>query len=152
MLAYPGTGGHRSHLAVAGAESLREYLYSGGGFFGICAGQFLATRQDFVPCDTVYLRGKGPHQVQIRKDHPIAMGLPPVVIIQRQNGGMLIPGPGCDVVGWYDTIERYAALVGAGYGYGRVVAFSPHPEGSSGFVPRDRLCIQATNWAVGGLP
>ena len=52
----------------------------------------------------------------------------------------------------YDTIERYAALVTAGYGLGRVVAFSPHPEGSSGFIPRDRLCINATHWANGGSP
>jgi len=152
MLAYPGTGGHASHVAVAGAENLREYLHSGGGFFGICAGQFLATRQQFVACDTVYMRGHGPHQIQIRKNHPIALGLPPVVIIQRRNGGMLVPRPGCEVAGWYDTIERYAALVAGGYGLGRVVAFSPHPEGSSGFIPRDRLCINATYWANGGSP
>ena len=152
MLAYPGTGGHASHVAVAGAENLREYLHSGGGFFGICAGQFLATSRQFVACDTVYMRGHGPHQIQMRKDHPIALGLPPVVVIPRRNGGMLVPRPGCEVVGWYDTIERYAALVAGGYGLGRVVAFSPHPEGSSGFTPRDRLCINATYWANGGSP
>jgi len=152
MLAYPGTGGHASHVAVAGAESLRDYLHSGGGFFGICAGQFLATQRQFVACDTVYMRGHGPHQIQMRKDHPIALGLPPVVVIPRRNGGMLVPRPGCEVVGWYDTIERYAALVAGGYGLGRVVAFSPHPEGSSGFIPRDQLCINATYWANGGSP
>jgi len=152
MLAYPGTGGHASHVAVAGAENMREYLHSGGGFFGICAGQFLATQRQFVACDTVYMRGHGPHQIQMRKDHPIALGLPPVVVIPRRNGGMLVPRPGCEVVGWYDTIERYAALVAGSYGLGRVVAFSPHPEGSSGFIPRDRLCINATYWANGGSP
>jgi len=152
MLAYPGTGGHALHVAVAGAENLREYLHSGGGFFGICAGQFLATTRQFVACDTVYMRGHGPHQIQMRKDHPIVLGLPPVVVIPRRNGGMLIPRPGCEVAGWYDTIERYAALVAGGYGLGRVVAFSPHPEGSSGFIPRDRLCINATYWANGGSP
>jgi hypothetical protein len=152
MLAYPGTGGHISHVAVAGAEHLRQYLYAGGGFFGICAGQFLATGQHLVPCDTIYLRGKGPHQVQIRKNHVIAVHLPSVVIIPRQNGGFLIPRPGCEVIGWYDTIERYAALVASDCGLGRVVAFSPHPEGSQGFDSCDRLCISATLWATGGLP
>jgi hypothetical protein len=152
MLGYPGTGGHIDHVAVPGLESIRGYLYSGGGFLGICAGQFLATREHLAACDTTYLRGKGPHQVQIRKDHPVAAGLPPVVIIQRQNGGMLMPRPGCEVIGWYDTIGRFAALVATRYGAGRVVAFSPHPEGSSGFVPRDRLCIHAIHWAIGGVP
>ena len=86
MLAYPGTGGHASHVAVAGAENMRQYLYSGGGFFGICAGQFLATRRQFVACDTVYMRGHGPHQIQMRKDHPIALGLPPVIISATAPG------------------------------------------------------------------
>ena len=152
MLAYPGTGGHEAHVSIAGAENLREYLYAGGGLFGICAGQFLATGQRYTPCDTVYLRGHGPHQVQIRWSHPIAVGLPPVVVIPRHNGGMLVPRPGCEVIGWYDTVERFAALVAADFGLGRAVAFSPHPEGSSGLDPRDRLCIQATRWAIGGLP
>jgi len=92
------------------------------------------------------------NQIQMRKHHPIALGLPPVIVIPRRNGGMLVPRPGCEVAGWYDTIERYAALVAGGYGLGRVVAFSPHPEGSSGFIPRDRLCINATYWANGGSP
>lgn len=152
MLGYPGTGGHESHVAVAGAEHLRQYLYSGGGFLGICAGQYLATGRQFVPCSTIHMCGQGPHQVQIRKNHPIAVNLPPVVIIARMNGGFVIPHPGCEVIGWYDTVERYAALVAGHYGLGRVVVFSPHPEGSSGLDPCDRLCITATLWAIEGLP
>lgn len=152
LLAYPGTGGHETHVSVAGAEHLREYLYEGGGLFGICAGQFLATGQHYTPCDVVYLRGHGPHQVQMRSNHPIAQGLPPVIVIPRRNGGMLLPRPATEVIGWYDTVERFAALVAADFGLGRVVAFSPHPEGSSGLDPCDRLCIQATRWAAGGLP
>jgi hypothetical protein len=64
----------------------------------------------------------------------------------------MAPAPGCDVVGWYDTIGRYAGLAAANYGLGRAVAFSPHPEGSSDFVPRDRLCINAMYWIIGGTP
>ena len=152
MLGYPGTGGHMAHVGVAGAEHMREYLYGGGGFVGICAGQFLATGCRFAECGSVYMRGQGPHQVQMRKHTMVDLGLPPVIVIQRRNGGILIPRPGCDIAGWYDTIERYAALVAQSYGFGRVVAFSPHPEGSSGFTPRDRLCVNANNWAIQGLP
>jgi hypothetical protein len=156
MLGYPGTGGHQVETSVAGVEHLRQYLYAGGGFLGICAGQFLATGrpsgQPLIPCDCIYLRGQGPHQVQIRKNHAVAAGLPPVVIIARMNGGFLIPQPGCEVIGWYDTSDRYAALVAAPLGFGRVVAFSPHPEGSAGLEPCDRLCISGTLWAIEGLP
>ena len=152
MLGYPGTGGHITHVAVVGAEAVREYLHAGGGFVGICAGQYLATQCHFVTCGTHRMCGQGPHQVQMRHDHPIGLHLPPVVVIPRRNGGMLIPQPGCEVIGWYDTIGRYAALVAGHYGLGRVVVFSPHPEGSSGFIPRDVLCINATNWAIGGMP
>lgn len=152
MLGYPGTGGHMLHVSVAGSEHMAEYLYGGGGFVGICAGQFLATGRRFAECDHVYMRGQGPHQVQMRKQSLVNLGLPAVIVIQRRNGGILIPRPGCDVAGWYDTIERYAALIAQSYGLGRVVAFSPHPEGSSGFTPRDRLCINANNWAIQGLP
>jgi len=152
-LGYPGTGGHISHVAVAGAENLRDYLYAGGGLLGICAGQYLATGQRYVECDSIGMPCPScPHQVQMRKLHLVALGLPEVVTISRRNGGMLIPRPGCELLGWYDTIERYAALVAQDYGYGRVVAFSPHPEGGGGLDPRDRLCINALSWTIGGLP
>lgn len=153
MLGFPGTGSHIYHVSLAGVEGLREYLYDGGGFFGICAGQFLATKCQFVPTREVYHpRGEGPHQVQVVKQHPISFTLPPVVTIPRMNGGFLEPVQGCEVVGWYDTVERYAALAAANYGLGRVVVFSPHPEGSSDFIPRDRLCISAMYWILGGMP
>ncbi|NOZ21553.1 MAG: hypothetical protein GXP25_10750 [Planctomycetes bacterium] len=151
-LGYPGTGGHFDHTSAVGVESIRDYVYSGGGFMGICAGQYLATKGDLATCGTDYLRGQGPHQVQIRKDHLISLGLPPVIVINRRNGGMMVPKPGCEVIGWYDKVDRYAALIAEQVGRGRVVAFSPHPEGSSGFIPRDCLSISALDWAMTGLP
>jgi hypothetical protein len=153
LLCYPGTGDHMHHTSIAGAESLREYVYGGGGIFGICAGQFLITKAHLLPTSEVYHpRGQGPHQVQIVKGHPLSFGLPPVVTIPRMNGGFLAPVPGCDAVGWYDKVERYAALAAANFGLGRSVAFGPHPEGSRDFVPRDRLCVNAMNWTVRGTP
>lgn len=151
-LGFPGTGDHFAHLSTVGIEHVREYIYSGGGFMGICAGQYLATKGEYVTCDAHGFRGRGPHQVQMRKHHLVSLGLPPVIIISRMNGGMLLPGPGCEVLGWYDKVDRYAALVAEQYGRGRVVAFSPHPEGSSDLVPGDLLCINALNWAMTGLP
>ncbi len=151
-LGFPGTGGHFDHMTPVGVAHVRKYLFDGGGFLGICAGQFLATTAGYVACGTDYLRGQGPHQVQIRKDHPVSLLLPPVVIIPRRNGGMMRPFPGCEAVGWYDKVGHYAALAAEEYGRGRVVAFSPHPEGSGNFIPRDVLCVNALDWAMGGLP
>lgn len=152
-IGYPGAGGHEVYTGVAGIENLRDYLYAGGGLKGICAGQYLSTRAHYTEADSI---GMGcpscPHQVQMRKPHLVALGLPAVITISRRNGGILIPRPGCEVLGWYDTIERYAALVAQDYGYGRVVALSPHPEGGGGLDPRDHLCINALNWITRGLP
>ena len=153
LLCFPGTGDHMHHTSVPGAEGLREYIYGGGGIFGICAGQFLITKAHLLPTREVYHpRGQGPHQVQIVKGHPLSFTLPSVVTIPRMNGGFLAPAPGCDAVGWYDKVERYAALAAANFGLGRSVAFGPHPEGSRDFVPRDRLCVNAMNWTVRGTP
>ncbi|MBI3946655.1 MAG: hypothetical protein HY321_12100 [Armatimonadetes bacterium] len=149
---YPGAGDHVEQVSMAGVENLRDYLYEGGGFLGICAGQMLATRQKYSESELYYLRGQGPHEVQMRKSHLVGLGLPPVITINRMNGGILIPRPGCEVVGWYDKIERHAALTAQEYGYGRVGVFSPHPEGSSAFAPGDWLCVNALNWISGGLP
>jgi hypothetical protein len=151
---YPGGGGHEVYTGLAGIENVRDYLYAGGGYMGICAGQYLATQQHYVESDSLGMGcpSGSPHQVQMRKPHLVGLGLPDVITIARRNGGILIPRPGCEVLGWYDTIERYAALVAQDYGYGRVVALSPHPEGASGLDPRDHLCINALNWVMRGLP
>jgi len=152
-LGYPGGGGHEVYTGAAGTENIRDYLYAGGGLLGICAGQYLATRQHYTDADSFGMGcPSSPHQVQMRKLHLLCLGLPEVITISRRNGGILTPRPGCEVLGWYDTIERYAALVAQDYGYGRVVAFSPHPEGSSGLDGRDQLCINGLHWIMRGLP
>jgi len=155
MLGYPGTGSHHMHVSAAGKEHLRDYLRGGGGLFGICAGQFLASGPPghrFTPTDCYYLRGEGPHQVQLPRTHPMNLLLPEQMIISRKNGGFLLPRAGCDVVAWYDRQDMCAAVVAAHYGWGRVVLSSPHPEGSSDFEPNDRLCIAATLWILEEMP
>ncbi|HDJ66535.1 MAG TPA: hypothetical protein ENF33_02315, partial [Nitrososphaeria archaeon] len=43
-------------------------------------------------------------------------------------GPYIIPGKGVEVIARYD--EEYAAIVCSTYGKGRVLIFSPHPEGN----------------------
>ena len=154
LLGYPGAGDHLIQCSPVGNEQVRSFLREGGGLFGICAGQLFATGHPnghrFVPADYYYLRGNGPHQVQITENHPAGTALPGVVIINRQNGDFLIPKPGCDVIGWYDNQKICAAVVASRYGMGRVVVSSPHPEGDNSYSPTDRLCIEITRWILEG--
>jgi hypothetical protein len=65
----------------------------------------------------------------------------------RYNGWPMLPPaePRAWVIAAYDIDKELAAIVAAEYGKGRVVAFSPHPEGCIGkpgeFRDRDRLPI-----------
>lgn len=154
MLGYPGTGGHQIQTSAPGMEHLRDFLRDGGGLFGICAGQLFATGHPsghrFVPADYYYLRGGGPHVVQMERGHPASPDLPAKIIINRANGDFLLPRPGCDVIGWYDDQKICAAVITAHYGLGRVVVSSPHPEGDQSYSPTDRLCIELTRWLLEG--
>lgn len=154
MLGFPGAGDHLIPSSPVGVEQVRRYLRDGGGLFGICAGQLFATGHPnghrFVPADFYYLRGNGPHQVQMTGRHPASPALPPTIIINRQNGDFMIPRPGCDVIGWYDNQNICAAVMASHYGLGRVVVSSPHPEGDNSFSPTDRLCIEVTRWILEG--
>lgn len=153
MLGFPGAGDHHFQVSAAGDEHVRDYLRGGGGLFGICAGQLFAvghpTGHRFMPTDFHYLRGQGPHQVQMAPGHPAGLGLPPVVIISRKNGDFLLPQAGCDVLGWYDTQGICAAASTARYGLGRVAVSSPHPESGRGLAAVDRVFIALTLWALG---
>ena len=155
MLGYPGTGGHQIQISAAGIEHVRGFLREGGGMFGICAGQLFGTGHPsghrFVPADFYYLRGGGPHEVQMVARHPVSAGLPSQMIINRRNGDFMLPRPGCDVLGWYDNENLCAAVIAARYGFGRVVVSSPHPEGDNSFSPTDRLCIEITRWVLEGI-
>ncbi len=156
MLGFPGTGDHHIQCSAAGIEHVRGFLRDGGGLFGICAGQLFAIGHPyghrFVPADYYYLRGGGPHEVQMAAGHPASAGLPSQMIIVRRNGDFMVPRPGCEVIGWYDNENICAAVIAARYGFGRVVVSSPHPEGDNSFSPTDRLCIEITQWVLGGTP
>jgi hypothetical protein len=156
MLGYPGTGGHQIQVSAAGEDHVRDFIHGGGGMFGICAGQLLASGHPyghkFIPSDFYYMRGQGAHQVQMPRSHPMSLTLPREMIITRMNGDFLLPRAGCDVIGWYDRQSVCAAVVTANYGLGRVVASSPHPESGSEFNGNDRLCIAAMLWILEEMP
>lgn len=141
-------------LTSDGLNEICNFVKSGGGYIGICAGAYIAT--DKVEIHPAYKRGKlkglGIISIQnIRKegigvrrikivapDHPITKNCPKELKIWYQNGPFIVPGKGIEVIANFDESSdslpsqgtEYAAIVCSYYGEGRVVIFSPHPEGS----------------------
>ena len=143
-------GGHSVQIGAEGDDNVRAYVRGGGGFLGICAGLHYGVDLGLLDVGMMYMRGRGTHQARVVKEHPVTAGYDilsekplchtvwsPVayspsgrVKLSRANGGIIIPGKDVDVLVTYDDTDRFAAVVAASFGKGRVVLISPHPEGS----------------------
>lgn len=156
-------------LTTKGLNEICEFVKSGGGYIGICAGAYIAA--DKVEIHPAYKRGKpkglGIINIKnIRKEgigirsikitnltHPIAKDCSTDVKIWYQNGPFIVPDKDVEVIAQYDT--EHAAIVCARYVEGRVVIFSPHPEGSItwGIKPHTlgtlELLKNACEWVIG---
>jgi glutamine amidotransferase-like uncharacterized protein len=126
-------------LGEEGFEQIREFVAGGGGYIGICAGAYIAARNVEVPGRPPGLgiieisnerkAGQGIRTITITQlEHPVVKGCMGEVDIWYQNGPMMKAGKGVETLAVYE--EGGAAIVWATYGQGRVVIFSPHPEGS----------------------
>ncbi len=126
-----------SSLGGEGFEMIRKFVADGGGYIGICAGAYLAAQRVEVPgrpqglgiidIQNIRKEGMGIRKIYL-KEHPITENLEKDVVIYYQNGPeILIKGEVKEAA----TYENGSlAIVTASFGKGRVVLFSPHPEGS----------------------
>ena len=125
-------------LGEEGFEQIREFVAGGGGYIGICAGAYIAARRVEVPgrppglgiieIENERKAGQGLRTITIvEPEHLVMKGYTGQVDIWYQNGPMMKAGQGVETLAVY---EEAAAIVWATYGQGRVVIFSPHPEGS----------------------
>ena len=135
-------GGYTAQYVDAlgeGFGQIREFVAGGGGYIGICAGAYLAARNVEVPSRPPGLgiigiqnerkAGRGLRTIIIAEPaHPVVRSSERKVDIWYQNGPMMKTGEGVETLAIYE--EGAAAIVCANYGQGRVVIFSPHPEGS----------------------
>jgi glutamine amidotransferase-like uncharacterized protein len=126
-------------LGEEGFEQIREFVAGGGGYIGICAGAYIAARNVEVPgrppglgiieIENERKAGQGIRTITIVKpEYPVVKGYTGEVDIWYQNGPMMKAGEGVETLAVYE--EGGAAIVFATYGEGKVVIFSPHPEGS----------------------
>lgn len=126
-------------LGREGFEHIREFVAGGGGYIGICMGAYIAPQTVEVPghppgLGIIDIRnrreaGRGLRTIEIAEtDHPLVKGYEGEIEIWYQNGPMIEVGKGVEVLAVYE--KGSAAIVCSTYGEGRVVIFSPHPEGS----------------------
>jgi len=120
-------------------EQIRKFVSGGGGYIGICAGAYIAAANVEVPGRPPGLgiieignerkAGQGIRTITVAKPtHPVVKGYAGEVDIWYQNGPMMKAGQGVETLAVYE--KGGAAIVCSTYGQGRVVIFSPHPEGS----------------------
>ncbi len=141
LLIVPGgyTARYVDALGEEGFKRIREFVAEGGGYIGICAGAYIAAQRVEVPGHPSGLRiieiknereaGRGLRTIIVaRPEHPVVKGYKGKVDIWYQNGPMMEAGEGVETLAVYE--EGAAAIVCSTYGQGRVVIFSPHPEGS----------------------
>jgi glutamine amidotransferase-like uncharacterized protein len=141
LLIVPGgyTALYVDALGEEGFEQIRKFVAGGGGYIGICAGAYIAARNVEVPSRPLGLgiieirnerkAGRGLRTITIAKPaHPVVRGSEGKVDIWYQNGPTIKAGEGVETLAIYE--KGAAAIVCANYGQGKVVIFSPHPEGS----------------------
>jgi hypothetical protein len=154
---FPGGFGYFPDAEVA--ERIRAFVRGGGGFIGICAGAFLPLREScgikgaglgMLDADYVHFRERGLADMALNPGDPVARGIEastrtPVyalyrkhpetrrhtlhVSVERCNGPLIRARGRTRVVAYYDGSEPYAAIVRGGFGKGRIVVFSAHPDG-----------------------
>ncbi len=167
-----GSGGTQGRqLGEEGREQIREFVRSGGGYVGICAGAYLASADyvwslnilDAKVVDRAHWgRGKGTVEIELsdlgkqtlknQSDH---------LQIHYAQGPLLAPGNNPDIPD-YETLATFKteiALNGAPpgvmtgttaaaqgkFGNGRVLCFSPHPEMTKGLETMVQQAIDRVN-------
>lgn len=168
-------GGHSVQAGRKADENVKRFVRRGGGFLGICAGLHYAADLGLLDIDLCYMRGGGYHKIRIIKRHPVTRGYALVperaiahkvwspvkytavgrVHINRANGGMIVQRKGNDLLlATYDDTDLYGAVAAGGFGKGRVVVMSPHPEGSEPPGPEEAaahalpLLVNAVGWVT----
>lgn len=146
------------------ARRIRDFVRAGGGYVGICCGAINACILGLIKAEMINMEGLGPGRITVTDGrHPVLRGVAKrdrkrpgeyhVIDILRYNGWPMILKRDARMICSYDRDRKIAAIAAAEYGAGRVVAFSPHPEGATCgpgvFRDRDRLPIVYDGIAMG---
>jgi putative intracellular protease/amidase len=175
VVVFPGGGGSRQGraLGAAGREQVQSFVKRGGGYLGLCAGAFLATRSrsdylGLLPLRRVSPWQRGTGEVLLRCNPKSPAGKR---VLSEEVGVMhYVNGPVLQAMRDDDTlaIDPWAsfvsdldgrgdmpgswAVVAGSYGQGRVLLFSPHPElTTTGPYQGKRILGPALEWLSGAV-
>jgi len=145
-------------LGEAGRKAIRNFVWEGGSYIGICGGTYIAAEMVEVPgrpqglelIDIENIRKSGTGMRKIYLDeHPVTQGLGSELEIYYQNGPEIVARGNVEGIAKYKS-GRFA-IVASSFGKGKVICFSPHPEGSisQGIKPKPetlKLLSNALEW------
>ena len=124
-------------LGEVGREAIRNFVQEGGAYIGICGGAYIASERVEVPgrpqglgiidIENIRKSGRGMRKIYLN-EHPITQGLGRELEIYYQNGPEMVAKENVEGIAKYKSGKF--AIVASSFGKGRVICFSPHPEGS----------------------
>ncbi|HHW57374.1 MAG TPA: family 10 glycosylhydrolase [Clostridia bacterium] len=164
-------------LGDEGRKIVKEFVEKGGGYIGICAGAYLASKGEgkfasylgIVNTQAADIehwdRGCGDVQVKVKDpNHPVLKAYYGVLTVYYENGPILRRSNDLNLVP-YTELATYisdihengpekitpnaSALTASEYGNGRVVLFSFHPEFTAGL---EEMLVQAALWCAKTSP
>jgi CubicO group peptidase (beta-lactamase class C family) len=173
VLVHPGGSGSGQGKALGedGRKAVVQFVKSGGGYLGVCAGAYLATNDydwslHLIDAKCIdrkhWARGKGTVSLKLSSTASTFFGHVGEQIDIHYGQGPLLGRPEWDDtdVPDYESLAIYetgiaekgapagvmpgtSAIVRANYGAGRVFCFSPHPESTEG---RESMISAAVAW------
>lgn len=124
-------------LGEAGKEAIRDFVWEGGCYIGICSGAYIAAERVEVPgrpqglglidIENVRKSGRGTRKIYLN-EHAITCGLGKELEIYYQNGPEIVVKGNVEGIAKYESGKF--AIVASSFGKVKVICFSPHPEGS----------------------
>jgi len=170
LLIQPGGsgGGQGRHLGEVGRTAIRDFVSSGGGFVGICAGSYLASADyswslhilDAKVLDRKHWnRGNGTVDIAITESGQQLLNTEEERLSIFYGQGPLLAPANRDDIDDYQVLATFeseiakngapkgvmkgtTAIAKGEFGNGRVVCFSPHPEMTEGLAELVHHAIQ----------
>jgi glutamine amidotransferase-like uncharacterized protein len=174
VVIHPGGSGSQQAEALgeAGREKVRDFVATGHGFVGVCAGAYLASAEyrwslNLVDAKVLdrkhWARGTGDVELRLSPAARNFFGIDYELVTIYYGQGPLLSPAANDAIVDYEPLALYetevakngaptgvmkgtTAIARAPFGKGRVVAISPHPEKTPG---RDEVLQRAIRWTAG---
>lgn len=168
-----GSGGKQAGtLGLVGREQVRRFVEAGGGYIGICAGNYLACDGfswglkilDAKTKSSKWARGVGDVKIEFTPKGREIFGMPEGLQDIRYANGPVFDLAGNEGINDFEPLAYFRselaengspkgaqinspAMVIGSYGKGRVLCSSPHPEQQTGMEP---FISKAVHWVAAG--